>query len=81
MTIEPLSELERTKMENFALKHNIMQQQLQQIVAERSAYIKQVEAAHPGCRWDEQRGLVKEELDPVTQLPRSENVLDVVHPN
>lgn len=53
-----LSELERTKLENFALKHNLVQQQLQRIVDERAAYIRLVEEAHPGCKWDEQKGLV-----------------------
>lgn len=53
-----LTELERTKLENFALKHNLVQAQLQRIVDERTAYIRQVEEAHPGCKWDEQKGLV-----------------------
>ena len=56
---EELTELELTKMENFALKHNLVQSQLQRIVDERAAYIKQVEEAHPGCKWDEQKGLVE----------------------
>lgn len=53
-----MTETERLKMENFALRHQILQQQLQQIVAERAAYIKQIEAAHPGSEWDERQGLV-----------------------
>jgi hypothetical protein len=54
-----LTELELTKLENFALKHGLMQQQLQRIVADRTVYIKQVEEAHPGYMWDEQKaGLV-----------------------
>jgi hypothetical protein len=55
---EELTELESTKMENFGLKYNLVQQQLQRIGAERAAYIRQIEAAHPGHRWDEQQGLV-----------------------
>ena len=57
-SIPELTELERTKLENFALKHNLVQAQLQRIVDERAAYIRQVEEAHPGCKWDEQKGLV-----------------------
>lgn len=53
-----LSELEQTKMENFALKHGLLQQQLQRIGADRTAYVKQIEEAHPGYKWDEQKGLV-----------------------
>jgi hypothetical protein len=56
-----LTELERVKMENFALKHNSLQQQLNANLAQRQAYIEQIEAAHPGHRWDEPRGLVKKE--------------------
>ena len=56
--VAELTELERTKLENYALKHNLVQQQLQRIVDERSAYIRQIEEAHPGYAWDEQKGLV-----------------------
>lgn len=61
MTNGTLTELERTKLENFALKHNALQQQMQMILAERAAYIRIVEEAHPGHRWDEQQGLVSAE--------------------
>lgn len=54
-----LTELERLKMENFALKHNTMQLQLQAVLAERAAFIRQIEEAHPGYCWEEQRGLVE----------------------
>lgn len=53
-----LSELERVKLDNFALKHNAIQQQLNANLIERGAYIKQVEAAHPGYQWRDQEGLV-----------------------
>jgi hypothetical protein len=53
-----LTDLERTKMENFALKHNLIQQQLQAIVMERANYIQSIETAHPGFKWDEREGLV-----------------------
>ena len=53
-----LSELEQVKLENFALKHNALQQQVSANLAERAAYIRQVEAAHPGYKWEDQQGLV-----------------------
>jgi hypothetical protein len=49
-----LTELERTKLENYALKHNLVQQQLQRIVVERTEYVKQIEENHSGYKWDEQ---------------------------
>ena len=55
---EELTELERLKLENFALKHQAMQQQLQANLRERLAFIQQIEADHPGYAWDDQRGLV-----------------------
>lgn len=58
MTNGELTELERVKLENFALKHNTLQQQLQMNLAERAAYIRGIETAHPGYQWDEQQGLV-----------------------
>jgi len=54
-----LTELERVKLENFALKHNLMQQQLQANLAERGALIEKIEAANPGYRWDDRQGLVR----------------------
>lgn len=59
-----LTELERVKMENFALKHSAMQQQQQANLAARAAYIRQIEAAHPGYRWNEERGLVADGQKP-----------------
>ena len=56
-----LTELERIKLENYALKIAFMQQQLQQIGLERATYIREVEANHPGYVWREQQGLVSEE--------------------
>lgn len=61
-----LTELEQMKLENYALKHNMIQQQLQRIIAERTAYIKQVEDAHRGYRWDEQTASL-------AKLPADEN--------
>ena len=59
-----LTELERVKLENFALKHNTLQQQVQANLAQRAAHIKEIEAAHPSLRWDEQRGFVKKDEHP-----------------
>lgn len=53
-----LTEMERLKMENFALKHSAIQQQLQMNLAERLVFIRAIETAHPGYSWDEQQGLV-----------------------
>lgn len=55
---EELTELERVKMENFALKHNALEQQRQANLQARTAFVQQIEAAHPGYKWDEQKGLV-----------------------
>lgn len=53
-----LNELERVKLENFALKHNALQHQLQMNLTERTAFIRAVEESHPGYKWDEQQGLI-----------------------
>lgn len=53
-----LTELERVKLENFALKHNAMQQQVQMNITARLAFIQEIVSAHPGYEWDESRGLV-----------------------
>jgi|HubBroStandDraft_6_1064221.scaffolds.fasta_scaffold1251735_2 hypothetical protein len=58
---DQLTELERVKLENFALKHNALQHQSQANLMERAAFIRQIEAAHPGYRWNDQHGLVKVE--------------------
>jgi hypothetical protein len=51
-----LSELELTKLENFALRHTNLQQAQQANLAERTRYIRQIEAAHPGYSFSEQTG-------------------------
>ena len=61
-----MNELERLKMGNFALKINLLQQQLQHLARERMVFIETLEREHPGYEWDEQRGFVqKEELEGV----------------
>lgn len=57
---QQLTELERVKLENFALKHTALQQQVQANLIARAGFIQQIEAAHPGYRWNDQSGLVKE---------------------
>ena len=56
-----LTELERVKMENFALRIMFMQQQLQQMQIERANFIHQIEDRHPGYKWSEAEGLVRED--------------------
>jgi hypothetical protein len=56
-----LSEFERVKLENFALKNNILQQQVQANLLERVAFINTIEESHPGYRWSDPEGLVKSE--------------------
>jgi Trp operon repressor len=58
MTNGELTELERVRLENFMLRHNSIQRELQTNLAARAAFIQEVEAAHPGYRWDEGAGLV-----------------------
>jgi hypothetical protein len=56
-----LSEVERLKMENLNLRMMFMQQQMQQLQAERLALITKIEDANPGCEWREGYGLVEKE--------------------
>ena len=51
-----LTELEATKLENFALKHTSLQQSIRENLAARNQYIEQVVAAHPGYEWQENKG-------------------------
>ena len=53
-----LSELELTKMENFALRNAGLQQAIRENIQARDKYIQQIEAAHPGYRWNENSGLM-----------------------
>jgi Spy/CpxP family protein refolding chaperone len=55
---QKLTEMERLKLENFGLRYNLLQQQMQQIVTERAALLSQIEANHPGFVWDEKQGLI-----------------------
>lgn len=61
---EQISELERVKLENYALKHNSLQRQLQDNLAERAAFIKQIVDTHPALRWDDTRGFVSKDERP-----------------
>ena len=61
MMKQELSELERVKMENYTLRVLYMEQQVQQVRAERATFISQVEADHPGYKWSEGHGLVEKE--------------------
>jgi hypothetical protein len=55
-----LTELERLKLENIALKYNVLQQQSAALLQERVAIIQQVENDHPGWKWRDPQGLVPE---------------------
>ena len=55
-----LTELERVKMENFALRIMFMQQQLQQMQIERANFIHHLEDKYIGYKWSEAEGLVRE---------------------
>jgi len=48
-----MTEFERVKLENFALRHNAMQNQLSINMQARGAFIRELETAHPGYRWEE----------------------------
>lgn len=56
-----LTELERVKMENFNLRAVFVQQQMQQIQVERATFIHQLEDSHPGYKWSDAEGLVRDE--------------------
>ena len=53
-----LSELERVKLENFALRHNTLQQQIHVNLTARGAFIRELEVAHPGYRWEDEQGVL-----------------------
>jgi hypothetical protein len=60
-----ISEFERVKMENYALRTVFMQQQLQQIQIERATFVQEMEAAHPGYEWQDPYGLVEKQEETV----------------
>jgi hypothetical protein len=64
MTNGTMTELELTKMENFALKHRGLQQELQANLIARTQYIKQIEAAHPGYLFSEVNGQLVKPTEP-----------------
>jgi len=68
MSNEDLTPIERLKMENSALRHQLTQQALQQIIAERVALIREIEGNHPGYKWDERTGLTQD--DPPESVTR-----------
>lgn len=56
-----LTEIERLKFENLNLKKFALETQLQQVMAERSTLIEQLERARPGWHWEEGRGFVADD--------------------
>jgi hypothetical protein len=67
MTEGTMTELELAKLENFALKHANMQQAINANLAARNAYIREVEAAHPGYTFSEQTGQLVKAAPPEPQ--------------
>jgi hypothetical protein len=61
--MKELTEMERLKIENCNLRILYMQQQIQQVQAERTAFLHQLEAANPGYRWSDMYGRLLEEND------------------
>ena len=56
-------------MENLNLKRFALEIQLQQVMAERAAVIRQLEENNPDYEWNEQQGLVsKLELEQASAL-------------
>ena len=58
---DQMTELETAKLQVHALRHQLLQQQLQANLAERSALIQQIVTDHPGHRWDEATGKLMRE--------------------
>jgi hypothetical protein len=56
-----LTEMERLKLENMTLRMMFLQQQTQQLQAERASLISKIEETHPGSEWREGYGLVEKE--------------------
>ena len=55
-----LTEFEQLKMENFALRQHIMQQQFRQAQEDRKAFIAEIERNHPGFVWNDEQGRLVE---------------------
>jgi Spy/CpxP family protein refolding chaperone len=51
-----LTELERLRMENIALKYRAMEAQMAALLNDRRAVIEQIESAHAGWKWNDQLG-------------------------
>jgi hypothetical protein len=74
-----LTELEMTKLENYALRDAGLRQAQQANLAERARYIAKIEAAHPGYSFSEisgqlvSNGLADEPLTQAADPVESEN--------
>jgi hypothetical protein len=66
-----LTELEFTKLENYALRDAGLRQAQQANLAERARYIARIEAAHPGYSFSEQAGQLVSN-GPAEPLPQAE---------
>jgi hypothetical protein len=56
-----LTEVERLTLENYALRYNLLHQQMLQIQGERAAFIRLIEQAYPGYEWRDGSGLIEKE--------------------
>lgn len=54
-----LTETERLKLENVALKKALLESQMQLVRDEHTSLVKQLERDRPGWRWQEPQGFVE----------------------
>ena len=58
MQTPELTETEKLRLENTALKYNALQGQIQTLMRERQLIIEQIEARLPDWQWREGEGLI-----------------------
>jgi hypothetical protein len=63
-SIPSLTEIERLRLENFALRHIAFEAQLRQNQVDRAVFLKSLEETYPGWRWQDPEGLVAKEEKP-----------------
>jgi hypothetical protein len=65
--VPELTETERLKLENFALRQFALEMQLRQNAIDRAIFLHHIEEKHPGWRWQDPEGLVAKEDEPETE--------------
>jgi hypothetical protein len=65
--VPELTETERLKLENFALRQFALETQLRQNTIDRVFFLRSIEEKHPGWRWQDPEGLVEKEDEPETE--------------